>query len=83
MGAMTLRKLDPEVVETLRRRARAEGRSLNALICEILTREAREEARRQRMRAQRPAAETLRKRIRRRHGEGTPSEKLIREDRRR
>ncbi len=83
MGAMTLRNLDPQVAETLRRRARAEGRSLNALICEILTREAREEDRRLRMREQRPAAEALRKRIRRRHGEGTPSEKLIREDRRR
>jgi len=39
---MTLRNLEPEVVDALRQRARREGRSLNALICEILTREARE-----------------------------------------
>jgi plasmid stability protein len=83
MGAMTLRNLPPEVVDTLRKRARAEGRSLNALLCEILTREARDEARRERMRAQRPRVEALREAIRRRHGEGTPSEKLVREDRRR
>jgi plasmid stability protein len=83
MGAMTLRNLDPEVVDTLRRRARAEGRSLNALICEILTREAHREARRERSRAQRPRAEALRRAIHRRHGEGTPAEKLVREDRKR
>lgn len=83
MAAMTLRNLDPEVTETLRARARAEGRSLNALICEILTRAARDEERRLRMGAQRPRAEALRRRIRRQHGEGTPAEKLLREDRRR
>jgi plasmid stability protein len=83
MGAMTLRNLDPEVAETLRRRARTEGRSLNALIVELLTRAAHEENRRQRMREQRPLAEKLRRSMRRRHGEGTPSEKLVREDRRR
>jgi plasmid stability protein len=83
MGAMTLRNLEAEVVEKLRRRARNEGRSLNSLICEILTREAREEERRERMRAQRPRVAALRESIRRRHGAGTPSERLVREDRRR
>ncbi|MDJ0866194.1 MAG: hypothetical protein QNK03_08815 [Myxococcota bacterium] len=83
MGAMTLRNLDPEVAETLRRRAAREGRSLNSLICEILAREADEDRRRERMRAQRPAAAALRRRIERRFGPGTPSEKLVREDRRR
>lgn len=81
MSAMTLRNLQPEVVAALRRRARREGRSLNALICEILTREARNDDRRERMRAQRPRVEALRESIRRRYGEGTPAEKLIREDR--
>ena len=80
---MTLRNLDSKVAEVLRRRAASEGRSLNALICEILTREADEEARRERMRAQRPGAEALRRRIKRRFGEGTDSAKLVREDRRR
>ena len=83
MGAMTLRNLEVAVVEKLRRRARSEGRSLNSLICEILTREANEEARRERMRAQRPRMEALSEAIRRRYGKGTPSEKLVREDRRR
>jgi plasmid stability protein len=83
MGAMTLRNLDPEVAEVLRRRAAREGRSLNALLCEILSGEAQEELRRERMRAQRPEAAALRRRIKRRFGEGTRSEKLIREDRRR
>jgi len=83
MGAMTLRNLDPEVTEVLRRRAADEGRSLNALLCEILSREAEEELRRERMRAQRPKAEALRRRIERRFGEGTASEKLVRQDRRR
>ena len=81
MPAMTLRNLDPEVVQTLRLRARREGRSLNALICEILTREAHREARRERSRAQRPRVEALREAIYRRYGEGTPAEELIREDR--
>ena len=81
MPAMTLRNLDPDVVEALRRRAREQGRSLNSLICEILAREADEEIRRERMRQQRPEAEALRERLRRRVGEGTPSEKLIRRDR--
>ena len=83
MGAMTLRNLDPRVSEILRRRASAEGRSLNALIVDILTRAAQDEERRRRMREQRPRAEKLRRAIRRRHGEGTPSEKLVREGRRR
>jgi plasmid stability protein len=80
---MTLRNLDPAVAQVLRERARAEGRSLNALIVEILTRTAEDEERRRNMRAQRPRAVALRRRIRRRHGPGTPSEKLVREDRRR
>jgi plasmid stability protein len=83
MGAMTLRNLDSEVAAILRRRANSEGRSLNALICDILAREANEELRRERMRAQRPEAAAMRRRIKRRFGAGTPSEKLIREDRRR
>jgi plasmid stability protein len=81
MSAMTLRNLASEVVEALRQRARREGRSLNALICEILTREAREEQRRERSRKQRPRMEALREAIYRRHGEGTPAEVLVREDR--
>jgi plasmid stability protein len=83
MGAMTLRNLEGHVVDKLRRRARSEGRSLNSLICEILTRAADEEARRERMRAQRPRMEALSRAIERRYGKGTPSEKLVREDRRR
>jgi plasmid stability protein len=83
MSAMTLRNLPPEVVARLRTRAKSEGRSLNSLICEILAREASLQERRERMRAQRPRIAALRETIRRRYGEGTPSEKLIREDRRR
>jgi plasmid stability protein len=83
MSAMTLRNLDSEVVQILRRRARQEQRSLNSLICEILAREASDEAKRERMRAQRPRAEALRRAIARKYGVSTPSEKLIREDRRR
>lgn len=83
MPAMTLRNLDAKVAEALRRRARREARSLNALICEILAREAQEELRRERSRAQDSERDALRRRIKRQFGEGTPSEKLIREDRRR
>ncbi|MBW2280320.1 MAG: Arc family DNA-binding protein [Deltaproteobacteria bacterium] len=83
MSAMTLRNLDPEVLETLRERARAEGRSLHSLICEILVQAADEEQRRGRMRAQRPQAERLQRRLDRRGGKGTPSQKLVRADRRR
>ena len=83
MSAVTLRNLQSDVVETLRRRARSEKRSLNSLICEILAREASEELRRERMRAQRPRVEALRRAIGRRCGEGAPSEKLVRQDRRR
>jgi len=83
MGAMTVRNLDPKVAEVLRRRARAEGRSMNDLVVEILSRAAEDEDKRRRMRAQRPRAEKLREAIRRRFGPSTPSEKLIREDRRR
>ena len=83
MGAVTLRNLDPDVLETLRARAREQGRSLNALICEILARAAERDERRRRMREQRPRAERLRRATRSSHGPGTPSEKLVREDRRR
>jgi plasmid stability protein len=83
MSAMTLRNLDSDVVQILRRRARNEQRSLNSLICEILARAASDEAKRERMRAQRPRVRALREAVRLRYGEGTPSEKLIREDRRR
>ena len=37
MGAMTVRNLDPKVAEVLRQRARAEGRSMNDLVVEILS----------------------------------------------
>lgn len=80
---MTVRNLDPRVLSMLRRRAQAEGRSLNSLVCEILSRAAEEDERRRRMRLQRPRVEALRRSIRRRFGKGTPSEKLLREDRRR
>jgi hypothetical protein len=83
MGAMIVRNLDPKVAEVLRRRARAEGRSMNDLVVEILTRAAEDDDLRRRMRAQRPRAEKLRRALRRRFGVPTPSEKLIREDRRR
>jgi plasmid stability protein len=83
MGAMTIRNLDPKAAEVLRRRARAEGRSMNDLVVEILCRAAAEEERRRRMRGQRPRAEKLRAQLRRRFGAPTPSEKLLREDRRR
>jgi len=68
---------------TLRQQAKAEGRSLNSLICDILAREARTLERRARQRAQAPARDALRQRIRDEFGEGTPSELLIREDRNR
>jgi plasmid stability protein len=76
---MTIRNLDPKAAEVLHRRARAEGRSMNDLVVEILCRAAADEERRRRMREQRPRAE----RLRRRFGALTPSEKLLREDRRR
>jgi plasmid stability protein len=82
MGAMTVRNLDPKVAAVLRERARAEGRSMNDLVVEILTRAADDDDRRRRMRQQRPRAEKLRRALRRRFGvPTTPSEKLIREDR--
>jgi hypothetical protein len=80
---MTLRNVSSDVLATLRRRAKDEGRSLNSLICDILAREAAEEERRRRALVQRPRVEALRESIRRRYGAGTPSEKLVREDRRR
>jgi len=83
MGAMTIRNLDPKAAKVLRRRARAEGRSMNDLVVEILCRAAADEERRRRMRKQRPRAERLRQALRRRFGAPTPSEKLLREDRRR
>ena len=83
MGAMTIRNLDPKAAELLRRRARAEGRSMNDLVVEILSSAAADADRRRRMREQRPRAEKLRRALRRRFGAPTPSEKLLREDRRR
>jgi plasmid stability protein len=83
MSAMTLRNLDPRVAEILRQRAASEGRSPNSLICDVLEREAEDELRRQRMREQRPEAAAIRRRIKRRFGAGTPSEELVRNDRRR
>jgi len=83
MGAMTVRNLDPKVADVLRRRARAEGRSMNDLVVAILSRAAEDEDQRRRMRDQRPRAEKLRRALRRRFGTATPSEKLLREDRRR
>ena len=83
MGAMTIRHLDQKAADVLRRRARAEGRSMNDLVVEILTRAAAEDERRERMREQRPRAEALRRQLRRRFGVPTASEKLLRDDRRR
>ena len=83
MGAMTVRNLDPKVANVLRQRARAEGRSMNDLVVSILSRAAEEDDRLRRMRAQRPRVEKLRRALRRRFGASTPSEKLLREDRRR
>jgi hypothetical protein len=80
---MTVRNLDRKVAEVLRRRARAEGRSMNDLVVEILCRAAADEDRLRRMREQRPRAEKLRRALRRRFGAPTASEKLLREDRRR
>jgi plasmid stability protein len=80
---MTVRNLDPKVAEVLRRRARAEGRSMNDLVVAILSRAAEDDERRRLMREQRPRVEKLRRALRRRFGEPTPSEKLVREDRRR
>jgi hypothetical protein len=83
MKAMTLRSLEPRVAEILRRRAQAEGRSLNSLIVDILTRAADDTERRQRIQEQAPRRRALRAEIQRRFGRGTPSEKLVREDRKR
>ena len=76
-----MRNVDPEVLVSLRDRAGAEGRSLNSLICEILTREAQRLDRLARQRDQGPAREALRQRILEEFGEGSPSELLLREDR--
>jgi plasmid stability protein len=81
MGAMTVRNLDPKLADVLRRRARAEGRSMNDLVVAILSRAAEDEDQRRRMREQRPRAEKLRRALRRRFGAATPSEKLLRKDR--
>jgi hypothetical protein len=56
---------------------------MNDLVVEILCRAAADEERRRRMREQRPRAEKLRRALRRRFGTPAPSEKLLREDRRR
>ena len=76
-----MRNLDSDVMAALRRQAEVEGRSLNSLIGDILTREAQKLDRRARQRAQGPAREALRQRIFEEFGEGTPSQQLIREDR--
>jgi plasmid stability protein len=83
MGAMTVRNLDPKVANVLRQRARAEGRSMNDLVVSILSRAAEADDQLRRMREQRPRAEKLRRALRRRFGAATPSEKLLRQDRRR
>jgi hypothetical protein len=80
--AMTLRNVDPKVAETLRRRAR--GQSLNALIVERLTQAAGEIERRERIQEQASRRVRLRREIARRFGPvSVPSERLLREDRRR
>lgn len=83
MGAMTVRNLDPSVLAILRRRAAEEHRSLHSLVVQILTQAAEADARRQRMREAWPRLEKERRSLRRRHPEQTPSEELLREDRRR
>ena len=81
MGAMSLRNLDPKVAATLRERAEAESRSLNSLICDILTREALKLEKRARWIARRDAIDARAQAIFEEFGEGTPAEVLIREDR--
>jgi hypothetical protein len=84
MKAMTLRNVDPKVAETLRRRARARGQSLNALIVELLARAAEDIERRERIQEQAPRRARLRAEITRRFGRvRAPSERLIRADRKR
>jgi plasmid stability protein len=81
MGAMTIRNLDAAVLETLRRRASEEDRSLHSLVVQILTRAAEEEERRERMQEAWPRLQKLRRDLAQRFPKQTPSEKLIREDR--
>lgn len=82
--AMTLRNVDPKVAETLRRRARERGQSLNALIVELLAQAADDIERRERIQARAGRRARLRAEIARRFGPvGVPSERLVREDRRR
>lgn len=84
MKAMTLRNVDPRVADTLRRRARERGQSLNALIVELLARAAEDIERRQLIEAQAPKRARLRSEIARRFGRvRVPSERLIREDHKR
>jgi hypothetical protein len=84
MKAMTLRNLDPKVAATLRRHAQLRGMSLNALIVELLARAAEDIERRDRIQSQTPRRIRLRADIARRFGRvRTPSEQLVREDRKR
>ena len=81
MGAMTVRNLDPMVVSALRKRATAQGRSLNSLVVEILTEAAERERRRERLATLIPRMDALREKIAREFPVQTPSEILIRESR--
>jgi len=81
MGAMTVRNLDPKVVERLRMRAAEQKKSLNVLVCEILAQAAEDDARRRRLRAVIPRMDRLRAKIAKEFPNQTPSEILIREDR--
>lgn len=84
MKVMTLRNVDPKVAETLRRRARARGQSLNALIVELLARAAEDIERRERIAAHASRRARLRGEMVRRFGRvRAPSEQLVREDRKR
>ncbi len=81
MGAMTVRSLDPKIVSVLRRRAAAQGRSLNSLVVEILTEAAERERRRESLSRLVPKLDALRSKISREFPVQTPSESLIREGR--
>lgn len=82
MKAMTLRNVDPKVAETLRRRARARGQSLNSLIVELLSLAAEDIERRERIAEQESRRTRLRADLVRRFGRvRVPSERLVREDR--
>ncbi len=81
MGAMTVRNLSPNVTAALKRRAREESRSLNALINEILQRAVEEDLRRRRILLSLPKLKRLQRKLARKFRGTLSSEEIIRRSR--